>query len=83
MDTRGKENKITRARIWSRYKDATIGEYFVINNGLRVTLFSTSNLKMQGKMREENYNCKSQQLLEQNKEGSTLHWVIVTIYSSV
>lgn len=79
MDTWGKENEITRARTWSRYKDATVGKCFMINNGLRVILFSTSNLKMQGKMREEIYNLKGQQLLEKKWEESSLHWVIVTI----
>ena len=78
-DTWGKENEITKARIWSRYKDATVGKCFMINDGLRVILFSTSNLQMQGKMREVNYNCKCQQLLEQKWEGSTFRWVIVTI----
>lgn len=80
MDTWGKKNEITRARIWSRYKDATVGKCLLINNCLRVILFSISNLKMQGKTREENYNCKCQQLLEQKWEESALHWVMVTIH---
>lgn len=47
-DTRGKENEITRVRIWSSDKDATIGKCFVINNSLRVILFSNQLLENAG-----------------------------------
>lgn len=80
MDTWGKENEITRARIRSRYKDTTAGKHFLINNGLWGHSFQHQQLENAGQMQtEENYTCKCQQLLEQKWEARSLHWVIVTV----
>lgn len=63
-------------------KDSTAGKCFMINIGLRVILFSTSNLKMQGKGWEKNYNRKCQPLLEQTRENAyCIGLLTIRIYS--